>query len=485
MSLSVFAAARETADHAAVIAGGEARSWAELAESVRPIVAALRGRSLTGPASVGFVAANDLATFETLHALVALGTPAFPIHPRLSAAERDALVAAVAPAAVVEPGRLGGPEPGRVPASLPAGPDRPDTRAGPAAGTPDPPTPPADDRPLAIVHTSGTTGQPRGVVLSRRAFTASARASATNLGWREDDRWLLPLPMAHIGGLSIVTRCLLARRTVVLAPGSDPEELLESVRRHRVTLLSVVPTVLRRLLETGRGPPDHLRAVLVGGAAASADLLDRAAQRGWPVLATYGLTEACSQVATQRYRGRTRGEAGCGPPLPGLEVRIGADDTILVRGETLFSGYRPAGDQPPLLPGGWLDTGDRGRLDEDGNLHVLGRRSDRIVTGGENVDPAEVERALEGLPGVAEACVFGIPDEEWGELVCAALVTGADASGQVPEELARGVRALSQRLASFKRPRRIALLDALPRNATGKVDRRETARRAAGRLRPL
>jgi len=197
-------------------------------------------------------------------------------------------------------------------------------------------------------------------------------------------------------------------------------------------------------------------------------------------LTTYGLTEACSQATTQQPGTVNRGQLGAGPPLPGVELRISDDDGIQLRGPTLFSGYLPASDRSTFLDDGWFPTGDRGRLDEAGNLHVLGRRTDRIVTGGENVDPVEVEQALESLPGVVQASVFGVPDEKWGEVVCAAVV----AVGPTPE-LAAAVAELRGRLAPFKLPRRIARLDALPLNATGKVDRRETARQASPLLEPL
>ncbi len=482
MSLSVFAAAADSPERVALVTDHQTLTFTDLAERVRPVVGWLRSCGLAGDAPVALLAHNDLATIETLHALIALGTPVLLLHPRLTAAERDAVVAAVAPAGVVDRAEIVV--------------DRAETAADRA---PDPAPPPDDERPLAIVQTSGTSGRPKGVVLSRRAFAASARASAANLRWHDDDRWLLPLPVGHVGGLSIVTRCLLARRAVVLAPGTDPRTLLDSVRRHRVTLLSLVPTVLKRILDLDppAPPPDHLRAVLLGGAASSPALLERAADDGWPILTTYGLTEACSQVTTQPYGTTQRGERGSGPPLPGTEIRID-DDAILVRGPTLLSRYLVPDDTgaaravDPLLEGGWLATGDRGRLDHRGNLHVLGRRGDRIITGGENVDPVEVEQALERLPGVRQACVFGVPDEEWGEVVCAAVTVGEEAAGDAsgeaaerPESLDDRVAGLREVLAPFKVPRRIAVLEALPVNATGKVDRADTARRAAPLLRPV
>jgi len=304
---------------------------------------------------------------------------------------------------------------------------------------------------LAIIYTSGTAGRPKGAILSRAAFIASARASAARLGWRDDDRWLISLPLAHVGALSALVRCLLARKPAILG---RPEEM----DRHRATIVSLVPTQLARLLDAGWEPPAHLRLVLLGGAAATPRLLGRARSRGVPVVTTYGLTEACSQVATQ-----IPGEdsPGCGPPLPGTRVRI-VDDHIEIDGPTLFSGYL---GEPPRAPG-WFRTGDFGRLDDGGNLHVLGRRTDLIVTGGENVYPAEVEAHLDAR-GVT-ACVFGLPDETWGEIVACA------ATAPLPPDALDG-------LASFKRPRRVAVVDAIPLTATGKPDR-DAARALAQRV---
>ena len=343
---------------------------------------------------------------------------------------------------------------------------------------------PSVGRGAGIVFTSGTTGRPRGAVLGRAALRGSARAHARVMGWRAGDRWLLSLPAAHVGGLMIVVRCLHARRAVVTggrraAGNFDADETLRVVARDRVTLLSVVPTMLARLLQATGRPPPSLRAVLVGGAGAPAALMERARERGWPVFATYGLTEACSQVATERP-GETPG--GVGRPLPGVEVRAGASDgsagTIQVRGPVLFDGYLAAEPGAPLerpfKADGWFDTGDLGTIAEDGRLRVLGRRSDRIVTGGENVDPAEVEAAVVEWAGAADACVVGLEDEEWGERVGAVLVpaAGFEALGGL-DGLGRH---LGGRLAGFKRPRCWSVVDRLPVAASGKVDRSACAR---------
>jgi O-succinylbenzoic acid--CoA ligase len=209
-------------------------------------------------------------------------------------------------------------------------------------------------------------------------------------------------------------------------------------------------------------------------------LLERAADRGWPVLTTYGLTEACSQVATQRLGTINRGELGVGFPVEGMELRISAG-SVQIRGPMLFSGYRGAGG-PAVGPDGWFDTGDLGRLDADGALHLQGRRDDLIVTGGENVSPAEVEAALELHPDIAECCVFGVPDPIWGQLVAAALVLRPNRSLDSAELDGWAGR----QLASFKRPRRWCVLPSLPRHASGKLDRAGAAAAAtcAGLWRP-
>lgn len=461
MTLSVFGAARERPDAPAIVTNGRVISFAELAERVARVAGAIRARA-SSRELVALSAGADLETLERLHALFALGLPALLMHPRLTERERREFVEQCSTALILDDALR-------------------DVRPRDVYEVAD------DERPLAVVHTSGSSGRPKGVVLSRRAFAASARASAQNLGWRDDDRWLLALPTAHVGGLSIVTRCLLARRPVVLAPPApsfDPQALARLVEAERVTLLSLVPAQLARLLalEPAWRPPAHVRALLLGGAPATSALLARAAERGVPVLTTYGLTEACSQVTTERPCAPPppdHAARGAGFALPGIEVRVAAG-AIEVRGPTLLSGYHPPQDRAPLSADGWFRTGDLGRLDAEGRLHVIGRSSEVIVTGGENVQPAEVERALESCPGIARACVFGVQDPIFGERVAAALV--ADSAAPSAQDLAA---AIAERLASFKSPRLVAWLSELPLTRTGKVDRKATARVAGPLLESL
>jgi O-succinylbenzoic acid--CoA ligase len=382
------------------------------------------------------VGTTDREALVTLYALLEARIPALLVHPRLTPMERAALEAAAA-------------------------------RAGPAP-----------DDAAAIVFTSGTTGEPRAAVLTRRALVASAEASAANLGWEDDDRWLLAMPLAHVGGLSIVARCLAARRCVVAMPKFDARAVPGWIDAHRVTLASMVPTMLARVQDANPQwrPPPHFRAVLVGGAGVPAALLARARERGLPVLPSYGLTEACAQVVAVPYAARfDPAPYASGLPLPGVGLRI-ADGRIEIRGSMLMAGYW---GEAPLAPGAWFDTGDLGEIDGRGCLHVHARRTDLVVTGGENVYPAEVERVLETLPGIAAAGVFGVPSDEWGEEVAAALV----ATGAPPPDAALREH-VGARLAPHKRPRRFCYVASLPHTAGGKLDR-AALRELAPALRPV
>lgn len=340
----------------------------------------------------------------------------------------------------------------------------------------------AGDGARVVLFTSGSMGRSKGVVLPHTAFAASASASAANLGWRDDDRWLCCLPLAHVGGLSILLRCLAARRTAVLDVGAsfDPTRIAACIELERITLVSLVPTMLARLLDIGWTPPAHLRAVLLGGAAASPTLLARAAERGVPVLATYGMTETCAQISTQPYHTPPASDGRIGPALPGAELRI-HDGRIQARGPMLFERY--LGAPTPIDEAGWFDTGDCGEIDADGVLRVLGRADDTIITGGENVHPGEIEPTLIEHPAIAAACVFGIDDDTWGQIIGAAVLCREQ---REPVALAEDLgRFLAARLPVHKRPRRLAVLPDLATGVTEKLDRQRIAQAAAPQLIPV
>jgi O-succinylbenzoic acid--CoA ligase len=398
-----------------------------------------------GPgAAVALRAQNSLDALRIAAATIELQAPLVLLHPRLTQAEEGALLAQAQPRVLAlegEPRQTERFEP------LPA-------EVG------------------VVMFTSGTSGRPRGAMLPWGALSAAVEASAALLPVAPGDRWLLCLPLCHIGGLSILLRCLRGRGSVVLAPRFRAAEVLALIERHRPTLLSVVPTMLHDLLEVDeRNLLATLRAVLVGGAAAPAPLLERSARRGVLALTTYGLTEACSQVTTQRPRDASTSEPGVGLPLPGValrlvseegaEVRPGAIGRIQIQGPTLMRGY--LGESPIS---GWFDTGDLGSFDLAGHLHVHARRSDLIVTGGENVYPAEVEAQLLVGGGVLAAMVFGVPDPRWGQLVAAAIVP---APGFNLEAWRAAVLAA---MAPHKRPRLFCVTDGIPLGPTGKPLRR-------------
>ncbi len=328
--------------------------------------------------------------------------------------------------------------------------------------------------PVAHLLTSGTTGRPRRVTLSVDNLMASAEASRERLGLRPDDRWLASLSTAHVGGLALVSRAAFLGSGLVMTSAFQTEAFLELARDGRISHASLVPTMLRRVLRTvGKGSaPGSLRCLLIGGAAAPRGLVADALAAGFPLALTYGLTEASSQVATAPPSLVREKPGTVGMPLPGMEVRVGEGGEILVRGRMVATGC--AGDD------GWLETGDLGRLDRDGHLWVTGRLSERIVSGGVNVDPREVEEVLLRHDEVASAVVLGLPDPEWGERVAAAVVPVG--SGRSPEDELR--RHLRGSLSPAKRPKEIRFVETLPVNANGKIDRREVRRLFAGTVPP-
>ena len=340
----------------------------------------------------------------------------------------------------------------------------------------------AADDVLALIYTSGTTGRPKGAMLTVRNFWWSAIGSALNLGVMGDDRWLACLPLFHVGGLSILLRSAIYGTTAVVHDGFDEHAVNRAIDEEGVTIVSVVAVMLQRMLAVrgGRPFPPTLRCVLLGGGPAPRPLLEQCAALDVPVVQTYGLTETASQVATLAPDDALRKLGSAGKALYPNELRIATRDDgeptesageILVRGPVVMKGYAGRPDETArALAGGWLHTGDIGRMDDEGFLYVLDRRDDLIVTGGENVYPAEVEAALLAHPLVAEAGVIGVPDEQWGQRVVAIVRLAADDTTQPSEdELRRYCRA---RVASYKAPREVRFItEPLPRTAAGKLRR--------------
>lgn len=302
-----------------------------------------------------------------------------------------------------------------------------------------------------VVFTSGTTGAPKGVRLTRQNLGAAAAASAEHLGHGEDDNWLLAMPLHHVGGMSIIVRQAYTGGSITMLPGFDAGAFAAAMKND-VTIVSVVPTMLTRLLD--QGPFHGLRAVLVGGGPIPDGLLEDAAAVGLPVLPTYGMTETFGQLATLRPGAPLQHKVH---PLPGVDIRTEPDGRIAVEGSQVSPGY--VGEPDRTDP--WLVTNDLGTIDEEGALQILGRADTVIVTGGENVNPERVEAVLGQHPGVEDAVVVGLPDSEWGEVV-ACLYEGETGSLQ---------DWVSERLPGFMVPKRWRSVAAIPRTPMGKPDR--------------
>ena len=423
-------------DRVALVADGYSVTYAELETSASAVGRRLAARGARRGTTVALTLPAGLEYVVLLHALMKVGSTAYPLNPRLTPGELRRELDDVEPVLVVsEKGQLSETE-----ADMPL----------------------LGEHELDSLHcrilTGGTSGTSRAVGLTYGNHLWSAVGSAFNLGVDPVDRWLCCLPLHHVGGLSIVMRSVIYGTGAVIHDGFDVERIGESLEADDVTLVSLVPTGLVRLLEAGvdlSGP----RALLVGGGPVPVEVLEEAAGRGATVVQTYGLTEAASQVTTLAPAEAVRKLSSAGRPLLTTHLRI-QDGEILVQGPTVAPG---CADED-----GWLHSGDLGRIDDEGFLYVEERIDDVIVSGGENVLPAEVEETLRRHPGVADAAAVPRDDPEWQQAVTAVVVLrdGADASAA---ELRRHCES---ELAGYKVPKRFEFVSELPRTPAGKLLRR-------------
>lgn len=422
-------AARARPDHVAVEAPDGGLTYADLDE--RADVAA-RQLAALGVAEGGRVATTlppSTAFAVLLHAAPRIGAALVPLNTRLTAEQQRAQAAAVAADVVVD-APLDGME-----------------------ATVEPRREIDPNSVHTVLFTSGTEGEPKPVELTAGNLESAAAGSAAVFGSDPGDRWLSPLPLFHVAGLSILTRCARSATTAVLHDRFDLAVVLEALTAGEVSLISLVPTQLRRLRDAGLTEAPALRALLLGGGPIPPDLVDWARETGLPVRCTYGMTETASQVAV------TDPWESAATPLPEAEIEIAADGEILVRGPMVAPGA--------LSADGRLHTGDVGSIDRHGRLHVEGRIKELIVTGGEKVAPAAVEAVLAAHPAIADVGVAGTPDPDWGEAVTAYVVERGAVSDYDLLAFCR------ERLAGYQVPKRIVRVAALPRNAGGKLIRAE------------
>lgn len=463
----------------ALIIGAQQWNYGELGQLVDTYCAGFISQGVTAEQHVAALMPNGLTYVCLVHALARLGAVLVPLNTRLTVAELgwqieqsdsrwlvysdETAAIAMQLAAATGCGAVGTVALQRHDKS-----NSPETRF-------------LLDAPQAIVFTSGTTGQPKGAVLTFANHFWSTTASSYRLGLSPDDRWLSCLPLYHVGGLAVVFRSCLYGTAIVLHERFDLDAFNVSLERDQITLTSLVPTMLHRLLTMRKGQswPSSLRHILLGGAAATPELLAAARESGAPVATTYGLTEAASQVATLCPADVIRKPGSVGRPLMFTTVRIvdgnGATlptsekGEIVVTGPTVMSGYyKNSAATAKTIRNGELFTGDIGYLDEEGDLWLVQRRNDIIISGGENIYPAEVEAVLRQHPAVAAACVVGLPDAEWGQMVAALVECHPQAQVTAAELLAFS----RQWLAGYKQPRRLEFTNALPQTASGKVERR-------------
>jgi O-succinylbenzoic acid--CoA ligase len=406
-------------DAPALIAGAGVVSYADLDAAASAVAAALTGSGIEPGARVAVWGTPEPRTVAALWGIPRAGAEAVVLTPGLPAMHAARLAADAGAAAMW---------------------DRVDDGLGPAGRTAFAPFrwgPPAESR--LVVFTSGSSSTPRGVVITGAMVEASVEASRRRLGNGPGDRWLCALPLSHVAGLSVLWRAAREGAAVVLERWFDAWRSAQLLAGGEVACASLVPTMLRRVLDTG---PEHygrgVKAVLVGGGPVEAGLIERALDAGLPALQTYGMTETVGQVTTVAP-GEERELAGtAGRPLDGVEVRVvshagvaaapGEPGRIEVRGPTVTPGYL---GEPDRSPRAWFRTGDLGVLGDNGALTVLGRADDVIVTGGENVHPVQVEEVLRGFPGVVDVRVYGEEDEEWGRVVAADIVLDRDLLGEV------------------------------------------------------
>jgi O-succinylbenzoic acid--CoA ligase len=479
--------ARATPGREALVNAGSGNSWsyATLDETVEEMAGRLHAQGVDEDDHLGAVLGTGVEAVCLVHAAMRLGTTLVPLSPEFTPPElrarfdRADVDAVVCDAGTEETVREAAKSVDSRLAVITI--DTADWSGARALADAEPvsftPTEWERDGVQLLLFTSGTTGKPKAVQLTMGNLLASATASGFRLGIDPADRWLVPLSLHHMGGIAPVLRSALYGTTAIIRESFDPGGTVDDIQRFDATCISLVPTMLRRMLSARGTLPDSLRFVLVGGAPSPEELVTRCRDFSVPICPTYGMTETASQIATARHREAYETPETVGRPLLWTDVTVvdesgsplgpGETGELVVSGPTVTPGYYgdAAATREAIGPHG-LHTGDVGYRDEKGRLYVLNRLDDRILTGGENVDPGEVVDAIREHPDVSDAAVVGLPNEKWGEQVAALIV---------PEEETVDVAELEpflrDRLAGFKLPRTVGFAEELPRTVSGTVER--------------
>jgi o-succinylbenzoate---CoA ligase len=443
-------AAQRFGNTVALVTAGQRWSFADLADATARIAATFEAQGVRRGNIVALVAPNSAPLVLALMALMRMGAVAAPVNHRFPANHIDGVLARLHPTLVLDTAKLE--------AFVADALARMDAAYNDATEM---------ARPVSIIHTSASSGQPKAAVHSFSNHWYSAKGSAENLPFGPGDCWLLSLPLCHVGGYSMLFKCLGGGGA--LAVPSPNASLAESLASFPMTHLSLVPTQLYRMLRAEGGPERlrSLKALLLGGSAVSPALLDEAIRERVPLYLTYGSTEMSTQVTTSPGPvTSTRGDSGV--MLPYRKVAIAPDGEILVKGECLFMGYLDEGGLRSARDAdGWFHTGDMGELSEDGRLTVLGRKDSMFISGGENIHPEEIEKAICSIEGIDEAVVVPAPDAEYG----ARPVAWIEARSDSPDDAAISA-SLRSTLGRLKTPvaiHRVQEWQTLPGSA--KIDR--------------
>jgi len=492
--------AARTPAKAAIRFGGRDGSYAALAREVEALAAALAAGGIARGACVAFLGLNSPQELALLAACARLGALFMPLNWRLALPEWQQMLDECPPALLVvdEPFVAPCAEPLRVPpgAIQVALTDTPppgwlayDALVARGSATPPPGGDLAPATPLLICYTSGSTARPKGVLLSQAAVAINAEHSIEMHGLGADDVVLTTLPLFHVGGLNNqTTPALRAGATVVLHPKFDVEATFDAIARERVTLTVLVPAQLAAMMAHPRWASadfTSLRMITTGSTIVPEHIVRAVHERGVPLVQVYGATETCPIAAYLKPEDARRKAGSTGRAARHCELRIadasdrevapGTQGEILVRGPNVMSGYwRQPRASEAALAGGWFHSGDIGHFDADGYLWVDGRSKDMIISGGENIAPAEIENVLLACKEIAEVSVVGQPDERWGEIVVA--VVAPRVAGSLTRE--RVLALLDGRIARYKHPKRVLFVGELPKTALGKV-RKEDVRRLA------